>query len=56
MPTDPFKVCKVPTVFVVGSEGSLSSVQYVEVSSLHAHVPQIPVALFCLLFPAKWAN
>ena len=31
---DPFRVCKVPTIFCVGSEGALSSVKYIEVSVL----------------------
>jgi hypothetical protein len=29
---DPFRVCKIPTIFVVGSEGQLSSIDYIEVS------------------------
>ena len=31
MSTDPFRACKVPTIFVVGSEGHLSSIDYLEV-------------------------
>ena len=29
--TDPFTQCKTPTVFAVGSKGTLTSVDYVEV-------------------------
>ncbi len=31
--SDPFAACRVPTFFAVGSEGILTSVAYVEVSS-----------------------
>ena len=37
---DPFRVCKVPAIFVVGSEGQLSSPDYVEVSSLSEWVSE----------------
>lgn len=30
--SDPFTCCKTPTIFIVGSEGTLTSVEYLEVS------------------------
>ena len=49
---DPFRVCKIPTIFVVGSEGQLSSVDYMEVSEWVSGAPVYydAVSLFHLLF------
>lgn len=46
--SDPFRTCTTPTIFAVGTEGILTSVDYVEVST-SLLIDTSRVALCCLL-------